>query len=99
MDGSPLVTNGVIQVFSPFHRRWIEALNKNLEWIAEAPMPTPNNHEIHSHSTYADLFNQVVPDQVEGFECEDWEKMKVIWPEGHGAAKEVRHEDHCSLVI
>ncbi|KAF9653387.1 hypothetical protein BDM02DRAFT_3087670 [Thelephora ganbajun] len=76
-------------VFSPFHRRWIEALNRNLHWIAEASVPTPNDYEIHSHSSYADLFNQEVPDEVEGFECEDREKMKVIWPEGHGAAKEM----------
>ena len=55
-------------------------------------MPTPNDHEIHSHSAYADLFNQEVPGEVGGFECEDQEKMKVIWPEGRGAAKEVRHE-------
>ena len=55
-------------------------------------MPTPNDYEIHSHSSYADLFNQEVPDKVEGFECGDREKMKVIWPEGHGAAAEVRHE-------
>ena len=81
-----------IQVFSPFHRRWIEALNKNLEWITEAPTLVPNDHEIHSHSSYADLFNQEVPDEVEGFECEDREKMKVIWPEGHSAAKEVRQK-------
>lgn len=59
-------------------------------------MPTLNDHEIYSHSSYADLFNQVVPDEVVGFECEDREKMKAIWPEGHSAAKEVRHEDHCS---
>jgi deoxyribodipyrimidine photo-lyase len=82
-----------IQVFSSFHRRWIEALNKNLHWIAEAPMPTPNDCEIHSHSSYADLFNQEVPDEVEGFQCEDREKMKVIWPEGHSAATEVRCEE------
>lgn len=76
-------------VFTPFHRRWIEALNKNLHWIVEAPRPTPNDPEIHSHSAYADLFNQVVPDEVGGFECEDRDKMKVIWPEGHGAAREI----------
>ena len=80
------------QVFTPFHRRWIDALNRNLHWIAEAPRPTPNDHEIHSHSAYADLFNQDVPDKVEGFECEDREKMKVVWPEGHSAATEVRHQ-------
>jgi len=79
----------MIQVFSPFHRRWIEALNKNLDRIAEAPKLTSNDHEIHSHSSYADLFNQEVPDEVEGFECEDRERMKIIWPEGHSAAKEV----------
>ena len=56
-------------------------------------MPTPNDYEIHSHSSYADLFNQEVPDKVKGFECGDREKMKVIWPEGHGAAAEVRYED------
>ena len=69
-------------------------MNKRLEWIAEAPKLTPNDHDIHSHSSYADLFNQEVPDEVEGFECEDREKMKVIWPEGHSAAKEVRSKNH-----
>ena len=92
IDFQRLMSMGVIQVFSPFHRRWIDALNRNLRWIEEAPKPTPNDHEIHSHSSYADLFNQEVPDEVEGFECEDREKMKVIWPEGRDAATEVRHK-------
>lgn len=85
--------DGVSQVFSPFHRRWIEALNRNLNWIEEAEKPIPNDQEIHSHSSYADLFNQDIPGEVGGFECEDREKMQVIWPEGHDAAKEVRYED------
>ena len=71
-------------------------MNRNLGWIAEAPKPTQNDHDIHSHSSYADLFNQEVPDEVEGFECEDREKMKITWPEGHSVAKEVRYEDHPS---
>ena len=82
----------LIQVFTPFHRKWIDSLNRNPRGIVEAERPAPNDHEIHSHSSYADLFNQEIPDDVEGFECEDRERMKVIWPEGYNAAKEVRYE-------
>lgn len=76
-------------VFSPFHRTWIDALNKHLEWIEEAPVPEPNPPSVREDPIFSPLFDSTVPDHVEGFECKDKELMTTVWPAGHDSAKQV----------
>lgn len=77
-------------VFSPFHRSWIDALNKHLEWIVEAPVPESNDPSVRSDPTYSSLFDSAVPDHVAGFECKEKELMTTVWPAGNDSAKKVR---------
>jgi hypothetical protein len=76
-------------VYSPFQRNWLSKLNANLHWLDEAPGPAPNNASIHKNPTFQALFNCIIPDHVDGFECADHEAMEVLWPEGTFRAKEV----------
>jgi deoxyribodipyrimidine photo-lyase len=76
-------------MFSPFHRSWIDALNKHLEWIEEAPVPKANPPSIRNHTTFGSLFTSEVPATIEGFECSDKESMAILWPAGNDAAKQV----------
>jgi len=76
-------------VFSPFHRSWIDAVNKNLEWLEEAPAPDANPSYIRLHTTFSALFCSEVPAAVDGFECNDREAMAIQWPAGNDVAKQV----------
>lgn len=76
-------------VFSPFHRSWIDAVNKHLEWIEEAPTPTANPPSIRDHTTFGAIFTSEVPTVVEGFECSDKDSMAILWPAGNDAAKQI----------
>jgi hypothetical protein len=54
------------------------------------PTPKENDAAIRQHERFGKLFDETdIPDDVEGFECKDKERMAEIWPEGMDHAKEV----------
>lgn len=56
-----------------------------------ASLPSANDPSVRQDSHLSTLFEATpIPDQVEGFECQDREKMAEVWPEGTDKAKEVR---------
>ena len=64
-------------------------MNKNLEWLEEAPAPEANPPSIRLHTTFSALFCSEVPAAVDGFECNDREAMAIQWPAGNDVAKQV----------
>lgn len=40
-------------------------------------------------SKFSKIFDNTVPDYIEGFECEDADAMSKLWPAGSDAAREV----------
>lgn len=76
-------------VFSPWQRKWQAFLEAHEEYLFEAADPESNEEGVRSHAVYGKIFNEEVPDHLEGFECIDKELMKVIWPEGNEAAVQV----------
>lgn len=76
-------------VYSPWERKWVEVLNKNLDWIEEVPKPLPNNNAIHDSNVFSSLFDSHIPDAVEGLDCPDKKEMSNYWPAGHDVAMKV----------
>lgn len=55
-----------------------------------SPVPRANGHSIKDHPKLNALFTETeIPESVEGFECDNPELMKQLWPEGTDAAKDV----------
>lgn len=80
--------SSLVKVYSPWQRKWLELLNKNLDWLYEAPEPQANDKSIRS-SQYAHLFNSKIPEYVDGFQCNDRDKMVKFWPAGTEVALQV----------
>jgi deoxyribodipyrimidine photo-lyase len=76
-------------VFTPFSKKWQAFLDANPEHLYEAADPEANEEAVRSHPVYGRLFDNAVPDYVEGFRCPDHELMNKIWPEGTESAIEV----------
>ncbi|TFY67796.1 hypothetical protein EVG20_g3814 [Dentipellis fragilis] len=76
-------------VYSPFMRQWLPEVNKDLaKYIAEVPYPAGNADSVREHEIFGPLFDSDIPEEIEGFKCEDKEAMLKLWPEGTDAARE-----------
>jgi deoxyribodipyrimidine photo-lyase len=69
---------------------WAKLLEKEPHLLELSDPPHGNDVGIRQHEHFGKLFDATsIPDQVEGFECEDREEMAEVWPEGTEVAKEV----------
>lgn len=89
-DGRPY------SVFSPWNRKWTDAIAKDMSLIEASPDPEANDKSIHKDSTLGALFNLDklgdgfgIPDELEGFECKDREYMAKLWPVADDAPRQV----------
>ncbi|SOV09568.1 related to deoxyribodipyrimidine photo-lyase PHR [Ustilago sp. UG-2017a] len=80
-DGRPY------SVFSPWNRKWADAIFKDMSLIEASPDPEPNDKSIHIDSTLGGLLNLDklgksfgIPKELRGFECKDREYMAKLWP-------------------
>lgn len=80
-------------VYSPFLRSWFPHLMDVPDPLACAADVEPNDASIRQHPIYGKLFESAVAESVEGFELakEDAETMRLCWPAGEAAAREVLH--------
>lgn len=78
-------------VFSPWNRSWTSYLSSHLDLVEESPLPEANDQSIRKDKTLSSLFgkNNEVPQSVEGFECDNVDYMKKLWPAGSHAARTV----------
>lgn len=77
-------------VFSPWHRAWGDYLDEHWsETMEEFPRPPGNDKSIHEDKHLKDLFDQLVPESVNGFECKDKTLMEQLWPAGEETAQTV----------
>lgn len=89
-DGRPY------SVFSPWNRKWTDAIAKDMSLIEASPDPEPNDKSIYKDSTLGELFNLDklgkgfgIPEQLAGFECKDRDYMAKLWPVSGDAPKQV----------
>ncbi|WWD20859.1 hypothetical protein CI109_105336 [Kwoniella shandongensis] len=78
-----------MSVFSPWQRTWARLLEKEPQLLNMSPLPKANEVTIRQNEKFARLFEDQVPDSLEGFECKDSETMAEVWPEGTERAKEL----------
>lgn len=76
-------------VFSPFCKKWQAFLDANPEHLFEAAGPDANDEAIRSHPIFGKLFEDEIPEYLEGFKCKDQDLMDKIWPEGTESAVKV----------
>lgn len=76
-------------VYSPWLKNWLPTLHNHPEYLEESPPPARNSETIRESPTFSVLFSTRVPTSVDGFECDDKEKMEELWPAGTDAASEV----------
>ncbi|PWY97937.1 hypothetical protein BCV70DRAFT_165980 [Testicularia cyperi] len=89
-DGRPY------SVFSPWNRRWTDAISKDMSLIEASPDPAANDKAIHKDSTLGPLFDldklgkeYGIPEQLSGFECKDRDYMAKLWPVADDAPQRV----------
>ena len=71
-------------------------MNSNLESLEEAEEQRANDQSIRNSGKFVKLFESPVPEAVDGFICEDREKMKEYWPAGSQTAYTVGgHSNQC----
>jgi deoxyribodipyrimidine photo-lyase len=73
-----------------YHEEWAAVLASTPDYLEESPEPSANDESIKEHPVYGKIFEQVVPENVKGFECKDRETMMKVWPEGTENALRVR---------
>ncbi|WRT70869.1 uncharacterized protein IL334_007868 [Kwoniella shivajii] len=78
-----------ISVFSPWQRAWAKLLDQQPKYFDMSPTPKSNDQSIKSDEKFSTLFDDKIPDSLEGFECPESDKLKELWPEGTDRAKEV----------
>ncbi|KAH9951658.1 DNA photolyase [Amylocystis lapponica] len=89
-------------VYSPFLRAWMTHLTPSPpedDPLACAPSPAANDPSVRQHSIFDRLFDQPVPEEVEGFTLRDpdeRERMRTCWPEGEDVAKEMLRRFLCT---
>jgi deoxyribodipyrimidine photo-lyase len=76
-------------VFSPWLKNWLPTLHDHPEYLEESPTPARNSEDIHDSPAFSVLFSTHVPNFVDGFECNDKEKMEELWLAGTDAATKV----------
>lgn len=81
-------------VFSPFHRAWSALLVKDLDkYSKEYPLPKANQDSVRSDKVLGKLFEDQVPEKVEGFEMPSDEyakRVRDLYPVGTDVAEQVR---------
>lgn len=84
--------NTPYSVFSPFHRAWSAMLVKDLDkYSKEYPMPQANNDSVRSDKVLGKLFEDKVPEEVEGFELPSKEyadRVRALYPAGTEVAEQ-----------
>jgi deoxyribodipyrimidine photo-lyase len=69
---------------------WAKIVDDEPDLLEISPDPKPNDAGVRQHEKLGKLFEgSDIPDQLEGFEVEDAEQLKVSWPEGIDKAREV----------
>ncbi|KAI0772620.1 DNA photolyase, FAD-binding/Cryptochrome [Irpex lacteus] len=78
-------------VYSPFLRSWLPHLSERPDPLASAAKVQSNQAAIRDHVIFGQLFNDSVPDQVDGFQLakEDADTMRECFPAGEDAAHEI----------
>jgi len=77
-------------VYSPWLKQWTAYVHKHPEVLDEAPSPVANSSDVRTKGgPVAHLFDIEPVDVLEGWECEDAEKMAKLWPAGTEAAFKV----------
>ncbi|GAC76270.1 deoxyribodipyrimidine photolyase [Moesziomyces antarcticus T-34] len=89
-DGRPY------SVFSPWNRKWTEAISKDMSLIEASPDPASNDASIRKDAQLGALFDLQklgdgfgIPEELEGFECKDRKYMAKLWPVDDGAPSQV----------
>jgi len=86
-------TDKPYSVFSPFFRAWAAHISTDLELHSkEYPLPRANDDDIRKDSKLGKLFEDQVPESVEGFEMpskEYTQKIHSLYPVGTEAAEEM----------
>ncbi|WWC72736.1 uncharacterized protein I206_106700 [Kwoniella pini CBS 10737] len=78
-----------MSVFSPWQRAWAKLLDEQPKYLKMSPTPKSNDEAIKSNDKFSKLFDDEIPDHIEGFECPESEKLSEVWPEGTDKAKEL----------
>ena len=85
--------NTPYSVFSPFHRGWSALLIKDLDhYSKDFPMPKANSDSVREDKIISQLFQDKVPEAVEGFEMpseEYAERVRGLYPAGTDVAEQV----------
>ncbi|KAJ3774477.1 DNA photolyase, FAD-binding/Cryptochrome [Lentinula raphanica] len=84
--------NKAYSVYSPFERKWISALNEDLDRYLQAfPNPQPNVDGVREDPEFSKLFQCKVPQSIPGFELDsdDHQMMVKVWPAGEEVARQV----------
>lgn len=85
--------NTAYSVFSPFHRGWSSLLAKDLDhYSKDYPMPKANSDNIREDKILGQLFQDKVPEKVEGFEMPSVEyadRVRALYPAGTDVAEQV----------
>lgn len=85
--------NTPYSVFSPFHRAWSALLLKDQDkYSKEYPLPKANQDSIRTDQVLGKLFEDKVPDKVEGFELPSQEyadRTRGLYPAGTEVAEQV----------
>lgn len=80
-------------VFTPFFKAWAAHISTDLEEHSrEYALPEANDDSVRKDSKLGKLFEDKVPESVEGFEMpskEYKERIHNFWPVGTDAAEEV----------
>lgn len=86
--------NTPYSVFSPFHKAWSALMVKDLnKYSQEFPMPKANEDSIRENDIIGKLFQDEVPNKVDGFEMpsEEYSKhVRDLYPPGTDVAEQVR---------
>ncbi|OCF35932.1 hypothetical protein I317_00453 [Kwoniella heveanensis CBS 569] len=78
-----------MSVFSPWQRAWAKLLAAEPKLLNLSPSPKANLESVKKDERFAKLFDDEIPDSVEGFECAERKQIAEIFPEGTETAKEL----------
>lgn len=95
--------NTPYSVFSPFHKAWSALMVKDLnKYSKEYSLPKANNDSIREDEVFGKLFQDKVPEKVEGFELpsEDYAKrVRDLYPPGTDVAEKVRYKFFTQMTL
>ena len=90
----------IVQVFSPFYRKWVAELNGHVDkYLKDYTFNHSNPPSVRSSETFSFLFDSDVPDALPGFELSpaQLQLMADVWPAGEDIANAVR--GHMPILI